>query len=468
LTNQKPHWITQPPPTLRFEPIHRPEPEYLRRLHALWAPIGHHLPHLSGRTQLAMELLAWAVAALWLWRPRAMLTRLNEVPNLADPDWDLGPAAHPDIIIMVPARNEEATLGPAMATLIAQEYAALHILALDDRSTDGTGPLLDELSRKHPDKLWVAHLDDLPEGWLGKTWALESAMRQTQSPYVLFTDADVWLAPSIIRRSLAYAEWTRADHLVVLPSPEVRSWGEGVMLCLLQLVGLWAVRPWLVADPQRLWDAAGVGAFNLLRRDAWEELGGFEPQRMAVLEDVTLGRRVKAACMRQRLAFAPGRVRVHWAPGMAGIVRGMGKNLFASVNFSLAGMALVAAALIVMFVAPLCGLLWPRTAFPCALVLACIAAQCITFAEVSEIEARFGWFYPLGVLALLWAMLRSVALAYWQRGIVWRGTHYPLHDLRANNSPFTWRREAARARTQLRSDQRRHRRNWFRSMRKER
>ena len=108
----------------------------------------------------------------------------------------------------------------------------------------------------------------------------------------------------------------------------------------------------------------GVGAFNLVRREALEVLGGWEPQRLAVIEDVTLGRRMKAAGLRQRVAFGPDLVLVHWAKGARGIVRGLTKNLFAAVNFRPLLMLGVCGAMLVLFLAPLAGLAWWPTVLP--------------------------------------------------------------------------------------------------------
>ncbi len=142
---------------------------------------------------------------------------------------------------------------------------------------------------------------------------------------------------------MAYAAMTQADHVVVLPTPDVRGRGEGLVLSFFGVLGMWITRPWRVSDPQARHDVIGVGAFNLVRREAFEVLGGWEPQRLAVVEDVTLGRRMKAAGLRQRVAFGPELILVHWAKGARGIVRGLTKNLFASVNFRAALMAIACA-----------------------------------------------------------------------------------------------------------------------------
>ena len=152
----------------------------------------------------------------------------------------------------------------------------------------------------------------------------------------------------------------------------------------------------------------------MVRRSALEAIGGLEPQRMTVLEDITLGRRIKGAGLPQRMAFAPGMVRVHWAPGVGGLVRVMTKNLFSGVNFRPPLLMLVVAVLVVGFLMPVGGLFWLPTLVPCLVIMGCIAMAYRLMSRVTQIDARYAWLYPLGALAFCWAMLRSM-LAAWVR-----------------------------------------------------
>ena len=401
--------------------------------------------------RLGAELCLWGLAAVWCVRTRALYLRLGSLPDLSEVRWDLCPARGPELLVVVPAKDEAETIGPAMETLLAQDYGPLRIVAVDDRSTDATGQLMDEMAARAPERLEVVHITEAAEGWMGKTFAMAVGAERRQSEYILFTDADVWFSPSILRRAVAYAELTQADHLVVVPTPVTETWGERTVLGFLQLVALWASPPWKVADPKARWSVAAAGAFNLLRRDALEELGGWAPQRLAVVEDVTLGRRVRAAGMRQRVAFAPGLVLVHWASGAWGIIRGTTKNFFAVMNFGSVLLLTAVAGLAGLFLLPLAGLAWWNTLLPALFSLGCIAVWYRAAGELTRIPARYGWLYPLGAAAVLWAMLRSMAVTMWQRGVLWRGTFYPLRELRAHNSPFVWEWEA----TVMRAERRR-------------
>jgi GT2 family glycosyltransferase len=390
----------------------------------------------------------WLLTALWMWRTNEAIRRLPELPDISQPQWDLIPPddAVPSLTVVVPARNEAENIGATLECLVMQQYSGLRVLAIDDRSTDKTRQIVDEFAERYPERIGAIHIDYLPEGWLGKTFALEVGTQNSASEYVLFTDADVLFSPSSLRRAMAFAAMTQADHVVVMPTPEVKGRGEGMMLSFLSVFGVWLTRPWRVSDPQARHDVIGVGAFNLVRREALEVLGGWEPQRLAVVEDVTLGRRMKAAGLRQRVAFGPDLVLVHWAKGVRGIVRGLTKNLFASANFGPLLMLSLCATMLVLFLAPLAGLAWWPTIPPALIMLCCIGACYRIMGERSHIDARYGWLYPVGVFVMAWAMVRSTLSVWIRRGVMWRGTFYPLRELQMHNSPWQWERSAAQAR----------------------
>ena len=391
-----------------------------------------------------LEIVAWLVALAWVWSVGQAIQKLPSVEDLSSVEWDVETEGEPTLLVVVPARDEAESIAATMDALLMADYPAMRVLAVDDRSTDATGAILDGYAERHAGKIDVIHLTELPEGWLGKTFAMAVALENSDSEYVLFTDADVLHSPSILRRAVAYAEASEADHLVVMPTPLVKSRGEGIVLGFLQVLGLWASRPWKVSDPKSMRDSIGVGAFNLVRRDALEEIGGLAPQRLSVLEDVVLGRRMKAAGMRQRIAFAPGLVLVHWAKGAHGVIRAMTKNVFSGVGFR--PVLLLGACVWVglFFLAPLAGLAWWGTVVPSLLVLCTIGAAYRVLGEFSQIDARYGWLYPLGAVAFVYAMLRSMVAAWVRGGVVWRGTQYPLRELRQHNSPFQWEMERAK------------------------
>ena len=392
----------------------------------------------------------WLLTVAWVLRTYDAVHLLPTVPDLTLPDWDALPEGTPTLTVVVPARDEAEKIAATIEALMVADYAGVRVLVVDDRSTDGTAAIVDayveEYAVRRPGALSAIHIAELPEGWLGKTFALMVGTENSASDYLLFTDADVLFSPSVLRRALVCAQETQADHLVVLPTVEVKSRGEGIVLGFMQVMSLWATRPWMVQEPKARRDVAGIGAFNLVRRDALNEIGGWIPQRLAVLEDITLGRRMRAAEMRQRMAFAPGMVLVHWAKGGHGLLLNMTKNLFSAFGFQPLFVLLMCAWIGVFFLVPLAGLVWWGPVVQALVILCCIGALYRVMGRASRIDARYAWLYPLGAVAMIFALLRSMVVVLGRRGILWRGTLYPLRDLRRHNSPFVWEREARKKR----------------------
>jgi len=387
---------------------------------------------------LILPITAWLIALVWLFKFLEAARGFPTVPNLTQPEYDCTPEGEPSLTVIVPARNEAAGIAACLESLIAQDYPNLHILVVDDRSTDLTGDIIDDLSRAHSDRLASLHIEKLPPNWLGKTHAIALAARYAiaaHAPdYLLFTDADVVFQPSILRRSLARAVATDADHFVILPTMLIQSRGEAMLLSFLQVMSLWGVRPWRVASPGRR-DAVGVGAFNLVRTSAYEQLGGFDAMPLEIVEDLTLGRWIKRAGLRQRIAAAPGMVTLHWAAGVAGILNGMTKNIFAVFRFRPALLLAAAAALALVCIAPAGLLALPATRIPVVLTFASVAGLYVLSSCTGRISPWYAALFPVSAVLIVYAMLRSMVVTLKNGGVTWRGTFYPLADLRKINRP---------------------------------
>lgn len=387
----------------------------------------------------AAVVLAWAIALGWLTRLVEALSGFPKLLQLLNPEFDEEPEGSPRVAVIVPARNEAANIAACLQSLLAEDYAQLVVIAVDDRSTDGTGALLDGfVSHSMPGRLQVLHVTELPEGWLGKTHAMaiaaQTAIASLQPDYLLFTDADIHFAPQAIRRSLVAAVRTRADHFVALPTTIAKTAGEAVALSYLQLIGMWAVRTWRVADPKAKRDAIGVGAFNLLRTDVYRKIGGFEALRMEVLEDLTLGRMLKYAGFRQRVGIAPGLVSVHWAAGVRGIIRGLTKNFFAVFEYRLPLLLTALIATAVLCIGPLVALAVPGARLPALVAWGAATGMYSISSRVSRLPLWCAAFLPVGAAVVAYAMLRSALVTLVRGGVTWRGTFYPLEELRRHHS----------------------------------
>lgn len=383
---------------------------------------------------------AWLAALLWMSRGLAAAFGLPKVPDLLQPEFDSAAAKEPSLTVIVPALNEEAKVAACLESLITQNYQSLKILAVDDRSTDGTGAVMDRLAVQHPDRLSVLHIADLPPGWLGKTHAMALAARQSESDYILFTDADILFREDALTRSMAFAIASDADHLVTVPTLVIERWDEAALLGFFQVCALWAARPWKVADPRAKRDAVGVGAFNLLRRQAYEQVGGFEALRMEIVEDLGIARRIKRAGLKQRIAFGRGLVSVHWAPRALGVVEILTKNMFSAFGFRIPLLLGACGWLVGFCVLPAVGLAmtwWlPELLLPGLLTGFAMWLVYHALSRHSGISAWNVFLAPFSALLLMYTLLRSMGTTLRQGGVVWRGTFYPLKELKRSVAPL--------------------------------
>ena len=388
---------------------------------------------VSSLTALAA---GWIIPLLWLTRAIEATFGLPHVSNLLEPQHDAQPAGSLTLTVIVPACNEAENIEACLRSLLAQDYP-IQILAIDDRSTDHTGLLMDALAGPN---LKVLHITELPAGWLGKTHAMATAAAPATTDFLLFTDADILFRPDALRRALANAVATQADHLVLAPTTIIRRWDEAAFLAFFQLFGLWAARPWRVADPAAR-DAIGIGAFNLIRRSTYQAIGGFAALRLQVVEDLALGRRVKQFGFRQRFVRGQGLVRVHWASGVPGLVRVMTKNTFAATNYHSWLLLLGCAWLVWFCILPFVNAIRFAPDYPAILSVACIVYSYYLISRITGLKLWNAAFAPIAAAIFIFTLLRSMLTTLRQGGVEWRGTFYPLAELRKNAAPLLSRKQ---------------------------
>jgi len=229
------------------------------------------------------------LALAWFSRIVDAAIGMPSVADVSKPEWDRNPSGNPRVSIIVPARNEEEDIELSLTRLLELDYDNYEVIAVNDRSTDRTGEIMERvaLSGSVKGRLRVIHHSELPFGWLGKTHAMWTATNEATGDWLLFTDADVLFKPDSVRRALAYAEAERADHVVLFPQMIMKRPGEYMMIAFFQTMFMFGHRPWKVADPSTD-DHMGVGAFNLVRRQVYDAVGTYERLRMEVLDDMKL------------------------------------------------------------------------------------------------------------------------------------------------------------------------------------
>ncbi|MGA2391067.1 MAG: glycosyltransferase family 2 protein [Candidatus Sulfotelmatobacter sp.] len=396
------------------------------------------------------------LALAWFSRIVDAALGMPSVGDISRPEWgrtrEAGGSSSPRVSIVVPARNEEADIEQSLIHLLELDYDNYEVIAVNDRSTDRTGKIMEHVAETHPSAssgqtfsqrpkdvghphssptLRVLHHEELPAGWLGKTHAMWTATNQATGDWILFTDADVLFKPDSLRRAIVYAEAEHADHVVVFPQMIMKRPGEYMMIAFFQTMFTFGHRPWKVADPKTK-DHMGVGAFNLIRRTAYDSIGTYKTLRMEVVDDMKLGKVVKNAGFAQRNVFGGDLISIRWANGAMGVVNNLTKNFFAVLSFQWPRTILSAFGLAFLNLMPFFGIWlahgWAR--LPYAIALGSMFAIYIGMSRRSGVPMYYFLLHPVSATLFIYTLLLSMAHALWNDGIIWRGTRYPLEELR--------------------------------------
>lgn len=350
------------------------------------------------------------------------------------------PGSWPSLTVIVPACNEAEQIASAAPTLLGQDYPQLKVVYVDDRSTDGTGELLDSLVARgdHPN-LRVIHISELPPGWLGKVHALDAATRSTTGDWILYTDADVHFEKNgVLRRAVAAAEERAVDHLAVIPRVLTGAfWLETLIQSF--AIGLMEGRNITGLGKPGTKSFIGSGGFNMVRRRTLESTPGLPWLRMEVIDDIGLGWMLNRHGARTMFAASVGELSIRWYADVQAMIHGFEKNGFAAARFNLWWMLAIVIALLAMFCVPVAGLLLPPAAAmtlrPWTRLAALLAVFCFG-CFLAAWRSRFrrpilpALFIPVGFLLFALILLRSSILCLLRGGIRWRGTFYSLAELR--------------------------------------
>jgi len=339
----------------------------------------------------------------------------------------------PRLSIVSPACNEERHVEGSIRSILAADYPDLQVVAIDDRSSDRTGEILDSLVREDA-RVAVEHVRELPAGWLGKLNALRLGAVRADGEWLLFMDADVHLAPAALRQAITEAQRRQLDLLTVVPTIESAGWLSGaifgVSLAILSAGG----RLVRVRDPRSA-AVAATGAFILVRRSVFERTPGFEWLKLEVADDFGLCMLIKSHGGRCDIVNGAGVVTLDWYASFREMRVAMQKNMFAILGqFSVARMAVLAAMLLWFGLFPFAALASMPLGWR-ALPLAGEGALMLAIWLAGRWTGRSrsgALLAPLACLGMCWMTVRAAFVGHRQGGIVWRGVLYPTELLAAH------------------------------------
>jgi glycosyltransferase involved in cell wall biosynthesis len=295
----------------------------------------------------------------------------------------------PRITIIIPAKDEGRRIGQCLASVLAQDYPAFDVLAVDDRSGDETGRVMDEMAAADP-RMKVLHIEELPAGWTGKNHALHRAAGQVGTPWLLFIDSDVILQPRAVSATLRVAMARRYDMLSLILKQETRGvWESALVPLACAAFGSAFMMGLSNSNSNNLF--FGNGQYMLFDRKAYDRIGGHEAVKTQYNEDMTLARIMKHANLRPRVAWGTELGSVRMYDSLPNIMRGWSRIFFGSS----------------------CGSPWRSLAVMFFIVVGCYS----TFAA-----GAWGTYRLTHLIGIVWL---AVALIHWtqmtaQLGVIYR------------------------------------------------
>lgn len=377
--------------------------------------------------QPATELLP---AAPWL-LPFLTLPRLaRRTPNLSDGT----PAAGSLVSIIIPARNEAATIRTVVESILRSTYSPFEVLVVDDRSTDQTATVVGQL-RSDP-RVSLVPGAELPEGWYGKPWACYQGYQRARGELLLFTDADTRHQPELLARAVGALLREQAALVTVAPRQLCVSFWERIVMPHVWFLLALRYTPTGVNKARRERDVIANGQFILTTRAAYEKAGTHAAVRHEIAEDLALAQTYLRHGLRLHFAFAERLMETRMYQGLSSLIEGWSKNVYLGGRRSFPDEP-VARALVplMLFIAEAfwltpAALLLGATVNPTLAGIAPMSAAAVALSTLfwmlicygMKIPVIYGLGYPLGSLITLYIALRST----WRGGrkVEWRGRVY--------------------------------------------
>jgi glycosyltransferase involved in cell wall biosynthesis len=337
------------------------------------------------------------------------------------------PANRPEVSVIIPARNEEASLGACLESLVSQSGVEFEIIVVNDHSTDRTREIAGSFAG-----VQIIEAGPLPQGWTGKNNAVTCGARQARGEWLLFTDADTVHLPGSLARSLAEAKEHQAEMLSYSPEQIAATFWEMAILPVVFAELARQYPPSKVSDPASP-IAAANGQFILIRRETYDSVGGHAAVATDILEDVALAKRVKSSGRKIRFRYAADAVRTRMYRNFAQLREGWTKNL--ALLFPAPGR--LAAKTLVLWMVLWTAFLWPQIHWwwnP--MVIFFVVWYTWLFQRLRN--AKFPasntlWAVLCGMPMFAYLLLRSKRM-HGKGTVAWKGRSYATSDVHSPNT----------------------------------
>ena len=352
--------------------------------------------------------------------------QMRLIPELSDHVLE-PPKKWPSFSLIIPACNEEDTIQTVIIKALEIDYPTYKVIAINDRSTDRTGLILDQLAASYP-HLDVVHISTLPKGWLGKLHALHVGTQNADGDYLIYADADVHFHPQFFKKALAYAHHNQLDYLSAIPLFKGKSWLLQALVFAFTSLFLATTRVGSV-NQDRKGAFAGVGVFQLIRRSFFEKTPGWTWLKLEIGDDMANALMCHNHGARARFLRATDLLSLTWYPSVSELLKGLEKNSFpVGMRFSIVRTCLVSTVIFLFATSPL----WLMYVGEWKIGGSFLITQFLCNLSAPSIGIR--WyeriFAPYFSLLLLVAVVRSMWKTLKQKGIIWRGTFYSIEELK--------------------------------------
>ncbi len=335
----------------------------------------------------------------------------------------------PVISVLIPARNEENTIGECLSSLLKSNYPHFEIIVLDDNSKDKTYAIVREYA-KRCSNLRIIKGKHLPAGWNGKNWACHQLSQSANGEWFLFTDADTTHRPNSISAAFEAAKKSRSDFLTAIPGLITKTWAEKLILPVIHFAFFILLPSNIINFNGNSRIALGIGPFLFIRRACYFACGGFEAIKKEILDDMALAKQVSQ--LKGKLCVIDGTelLTVRFYTCFREVWTGLSKNSFQAIGSSphfLLGLSLVC---YFLFVYPYFGLgsaiyYGQSITFP---LLQVIAISLIKLAMASRFKTSllYSLFHPLMISMIFIILFNSFRLTLFGRKIEWKERLYPI------------------------------------------
>jgi glycosyltransferase involved in cell wall biosynthesis len=372
---------------------------------------------------LSIMIIVGIIIFVDTWRGIQTVSPLSAVDPLANDE---------KVSVIIAARNEEDSVEMTIMSLLNQTHMDIEMIVVNDRSTDSTGLIINKLAKKHQ-QLVPIHIETLPSGWLGKNHALYKGYQVATGPFLLFSDADIQFRTDTISKALTFMKDQKIDHVTIAPDLQSKGfWLQAFISYFLYGFSVFK-RPWTANNDHSRRGGMGIGAFNLIKREVYEQIGTHERIKNRPDDDLKLGQVIKQNGHKQRFLSGVNQLWVEWYPSLNEAIRGLEKNTFAGLHYSLTVTVLAISSILISHFLPIFTLFSADQTvqlMSALFLMIFLTLYGLTIVKMSSYSLWKLAVYPITTTIFLYSTIRAVALTYIKGGIEWRGTFYSLKELR--------------------------------------